>query len=118
MGLNLSSTNERKTDEWKNFEERINDQKLMWSPKEKMEFTRQWVSYRGQTLARTGLNSEGFWCFIYLLHLWMLTRPSCNRVCVHAYVCTHNSLCFFSSERDDVLQASPRTSVLIRICRR
>uniref|UniRef100_A0A3N7GGL5 1,3-beta-glucan synthase n=1 Tax=Populus trichocarpa TaxID=3694 RepID=A0A3N7GGL5_POPTR len=40
-------------DEWKNFEERINDQKLMWSPKEKMEFTRQWVSYRGQTLART-----------------------------------------------------------------
>jgi hypothetical protein len=118
MGLNLSSTNERKTDEWKNFEERINDQKLMWSPKEKMEFTRQWVSYRGQTLARTGLNSEGFWCFIYLLHLLMLTRPSCNRVCVHAYVCTHNSLCFFSSERDDVLQASPRTSVLIRICRR
>ncbi|XP_011044775.1 PREDICTED: putative callose synthase 6 isoform X3 [Populus euphratica] len=81
-------------DEWKNFEERINDQKLMLSPKEKMEFTRQWVSYRGQTLARTGLNSEGFWCFIYLLHLWMLTRPSCDRVCVHVYGCTHNSLCF------------------------
>ncbi|XP_061972403.1 callose synthase 7-like isoform X3 [Populus nigra] len=40
-------------DEWKNFEERINDQKLMWPSKEKMEFTRQWVSYRGQTLART-----------------------------------------------------------------
>ncbi|KAJ6920384.1 callose synthase 7-like isoform X2, partial [Populus alba x Populus x berolinensis] len=40
-------------DEWKNFEERINDQKLKFLPKEKAEFTRQWVSYRGQTLART-----------------------------------------------------------------
>ncbi|KAH8515571.1 hypothetical protein Peur_047053 [Populus x canadensis] len=36
-------------DEWKNFEERTNT----CSPKEKMEHTRQWVSYRGQTLART-----------------------------------------------------------------
>ncbi|KAH8509176.1 hypothetical protein H0E87_011081 [Populus deltoides] len=40
-------------DEWKNFEERVNDQKLKWLSKEKMELTRQWVSYRGQTLART-----------------------------------------------------------------
>ncbi|KAJ8749374.1 hypothetical protein K2173_018863 [Erythroxylum novogranatense] len=40
-------------DEWKNFEERINDPKRNYNPKEKMEFTRQWVSYRGQTLART-----------------------------------------------------------------
>uniref|UniRef100_A0A2K2BE63 1,3-beta-glucan synthase n=1 Tax=Populus trichocarpa TaxID=3694 RepID=A0A2K2BE63_POPTR len=36
-------------DEWKNFEERTNTS----SSKEKMELTRQWVSYRGQTLART-----------------------------------------------------------------
>ncbi|KAG6783967.1 hypothetical protein POTOM_009649 [Populus tomentosa] len=43
-------------DEWKNFEERTNT----FSSKEKMELTRQWVSYRGQTLARTGLNSEDF----------------------------------------------------------
>ncbi|KAF9682829.1 hypothetical protein SADUNF_Sadunf05G0148900 [Salix dunnii] len=40
-------------DEWKNFEERMNDQKFKEFSKEKMEFTRQWVSYRGQTLART-----------------------------------------------------------------
>ncbi|KAJ6931035.1 callose synthase 7-like isoform X2, partial [Populus alba x Populus x berolinensis] len=40
-------------DEWKNFEERINDQKLKFLAKDKAEFTRQWVSYRGQTLART-----------------------------------------------------------------
>ena len=59
MGLNLPITNEYKTDEWKNFEERVNDQKFEFS-KEKMELTRQWVSYRGQTLARTGLNNEGF----------------------------------------------------------
>ncbi|XP_034915011.1 callose synthase 7 [Populus alba] len=36
-------------DEWKNFEERTNT----CSSKEKMELTRHWVSYRGQTLART-----------------------------------------------------------------
>ncbi|KAJ6938903.1 callose synthase 7-like [Populus alba x Populus x berolinensis] len=36
-------------DEWKNFEERTST----CSSKEKTELTRQWVSYRGQTLART-----------------------------------------------------------------
>ncbi|KAG5250650.1 GLUCAN SYNTHASE family protein [Salix suchowensis] len=36
-------------DEWKNFEERTSTK----VGKEKMELTRQWVSYRGQTLART-----------------------------------------------------------------
>lgn len=40
-------------DEWTNFQDRINDPKLEYSEKEKLEFTRQWVSYRGQTLART-----------------------------------------------------------------
>ncbi|KAG5246140.1 callose synthase [Salix suchowensis] len=40
-------------DEWKNFEERLNDLSLKQFSKERMELTRQWVSYRGQTLART-----------------------------------------------------------------
>ncbi|KAF2290622.1 hypothetical protein GH714_014737 [Hevea brasiliensis] len=39
-------------DEWKNFEERV-DHDPTYSAKEKTEFLRQWVSYRGQTLART-----------------------------------------------------------------
>ncbi|KAB1209645.1 Callose synthase 7, partial [Morella rubra] len=36
-------------DEWTNFQERIKNTPL----EEKMELTRQWVSYRGQTLSRT-----------------------------------------------------------------
>nr|GMC74776.1 callose synthase 7-like isoform X1 [Ipomoea batatas]GMC76759.1 callose synthase 7-like isoform X1 [Ipomoea batatas] len=40
-------------DEWKNFQDRIHDPKLKTEDKEEMELTRQWVSYRGQTLART-----------------------------------------------------------------
>ncbi|WOG91817.1 hypothetical protein DCAR_0311072 [Daucus carota subsp. sativus] len=40
-------------DEWKNFEDRIKDPKLGYSPKDMAELTRQWVSYRGQTLSRT-----------------------------------------------------------------
>ncbi|KDP38900.1 hypothetical protein JCGZ_05285 [Jatropha curcas] len=40
-------------DEWKNFEERMNDNELNYSAKERAECLRQWVSYRGQTLART-----------------------------------------------------------------
>ncbi|KAH7511386.1 hypothetical protein JRO89_XSUnG0206500 [Xanthoceras sorbifolium] len=40
-------------DEWSNFQNRINDTKLNYSDDVKMELTRQWVSYRGQTLSRT-----------------------------------------------------------------
>ncbi|KAJ0085038.1 hypothetical protein Patl1_07845 [Pistacia atlantica] len=40
-------------DEWANFQHRINDPKLNYSEETKMEFTRQWGSYRGQTLSRT-----------------------------------------------------------------
>ncbi|KAK3032507.1 hypothetical protein RJ639_036174 [Escallonia herrerae] len=40
-------------DEWKNFEERMSDPKSGYSNKDKTECTRQWVSYRGQTLSRT-----------------------------------------------------------------
>ncbi|KAL8126863.1 hypothetical protein AgCh_013964, partial [Apium graveolens] len=40
-------------DEWKNFEDRIKDPKLGYSTKDMAELTRQWVSYRGQTLSRT-----------------------------------------------------------------
>ncbi|EPS72207.1 hypothetical protein M569_02539, partial [Genlisea aurea] len=40
-------------DEWKNYEERIKDPKLGYSDKQRTELDRQWVSYRGQTLART-----------------------------------------------------------------
>ncbi|KAG2252291.1 hypothetical protein Bca52824_082427 [Brassica carinata] len=38
-------------DEWTNFLDRLNDPKLL--EKDKSEFLREWVSYRGQTLART-----------------------------------------------------------------
>ncbi|XP_075498052.1 callose synthase 7 isoform X4 [Primulina tabacum] len=40
-------------DEWKNYEERINDSKLGYDSKERAELDRQWVSYRAQTLSRT-----------------------------------------------------------------
>ncbi|KAK4438966.1 Callose synthase 7 [Sesamum alatum] len=40
-------------DEWKNYEERIRDPKLGYANKDRSELDRQWVSYRGQTLART-----------------------------------------------------------------
>ncbi|KAK4398212.1 Callose synthase 7 [Sesamum angolense] len=40
-------------DEWKNYEERIQDPKLGYADKDRSELDRQWVSYRGQTLART-----------------------------------------------------------------
>lgn len=43
-------------DEWTNFLDRLNDPKLL--EKEKSEFLREWVSYRGQTLARTGTNAQ------------------------------------------------------------
>ncbi|KAK3012046.1 hypothetical protein RJ639_010710, partial [Escallonia herrerae] len=42
-------------DEWKNFEERMSDPKSGYSSKDKTECTRQWVSYRGQTLSRTAI---------------------------------------------------------------
>ena len=41
-------------DEWTNFLERIRDPKLGYTEKERMESIRHWVSYRGQTLSRTG----------------------------------------------------------------
>ncbi|KAI9178176.1 hypothetical protein LWI28_023576 [Acer negundo] len=40
-------------DEWANFQNRIYDPKLEYTEDTKMEMTRQWVSYRGQTLSRT-----------------------------------------------------------------
>ncbi|KAI3719792.1 hypothetical protein L6452_20697 [Arctium lappa] len=40
-------------DEWRNFEERVRDPKLKANEKDRTEATRQWVSYRGQTLSRT-----------------------------------------------------------------
>ncbi|KAK0588619.1 hypothetical protein LWI29_003248 [Acer saccharum] len=40
-------------DEWANFQKRICDPELGYSNDAKMEMTRQWVSYRGQTLSRT-----------------------------------------------------------------
>ena len=44
-------------DEWTNFLERIE----VHPKDEKMDLTRHWVSYRGQTLSRTGLSdNDGF----------------------------------------------------------
>ncbi|XP_021735292.1 callose synthase 7-like [Chenopodium quinoa] len=40
-------------DEWNNFRERVNDPKLGYASKDTRELVRHWVSYRGQTLART-----------------------------------------------------------------
>ncbi|XP_031256550.1 callose synthase 7 isoform X2 [Pistacia vera] len=40
-------------DEWANFKHRIDDPKLNYSKEMKMDLTRHWVSYRGQTLSRT-----------------------------------------------------------------
>ncbi|KAM1716874.1 hypothetical protein COP2_025053 [Malus domestica] len=40
-------------DEWTNFGERINDPKNKFSENNKLELTRQWASYRAQTLSRT-----------------------------------------------------------------
>ncbi|KAL6536023.1 Callose synthase 7 [Orobanche hederae] len=40
-------------DEWKNYQERIQDPKCDYRNKDPSELDRQWVSYRGQTLART-----------------------------------------------------------------
>ncbi|PIN25627.1 1,3-beta-glucan synthase/callose synthase catalytic subunit [Handroanthus impetiginosus] len=40
-------------DEWKNYLERIGDPKLGFANKDRAELDRHWVSYRGQTLART-----------------------------------------------------------------
>lgn len=54
-----------KSDEWKNFEERIRNPKLKATEKDRTEATRQWVSYRGQTLSRTGVISFNL-LFIYL----------------------------------------------------
>lgn len=40
-------------DEWTNFIDRIHDPKNKLAEKDKSDFLRQWVSYRGQTLSRT-----------------------------------------------------------------
>ncbi|KAI8526612.1 hypothetical protein RHMOL_Rhmol12G0009500 [Rhododendron molle] len=40
-------------DEWKNFEERIEDPKHGFPKNDRVELIRHWVSYRGQTLSRT-----------------------------------------------------------------
>ncbi|KAL9244286.1 hypothetical protein vseg_018081 [Gypsophila vaccaria] len=40
-------------DEWSNFSERVNDPKLGYASKDRMELIRHWVSYRAQTLSRT-----------------------------------------------------------------
>ena len=86
-----------KLDEWKNFEDRIKDPKLGYSPKDMAELTRQWVSYRGQTLSRTGKETA-----IVLHHICLWYLPSGNlfilRICMHLPICC--------SERNDVLQGS------------
>lgn len=45
----------RELDEWTNYLDRVKDPNL--PEKDKSEFLREWVSYRGQTLARTGTNA-------------------------------------------------------------
>lgn len=54
IGINLFSC-VYKLDEWSNFQERTSDPNDANDPKEKTDLTRQWVSYRGQTLFRTGI---------------------------------------------------------------
>ncbi|KAL8510691.1 hypothetical protein ACS0TY_017495 [Phlomoides rotata] len=40
-------------DEWENYEERIKDPRLDYAEEDRSDLDRHWVSYRGQTLART-----------------------------------------------------------------
>ena len=42
-------------DEWKNFQERVGWEEELKESEELMEELRLWASYRGQTLARTGI---------------------------------------------------------------
>lgn len=83
--------------------ERIRDPKLSYFKRDKNEMDRYWVSYRGQTLARTGqiykhifeninvnIHSEGHFLFYFS--------------------------CWVSSEGNDVLQGGPRTSMLSGLC--
>lgn len=50
-----------KSDEWTNFTQRLNDPKVDFAGKDKNELIRLWVSYRGQTLARTGRLKFELW---------------------------------------------------------
>ena len=45
-------------DEYSNFWERIKDPKLGYASNDTKELIRHWVSYRGQTLSRTGVNCK------------------------------------------------------------
>lgn len=47
-----------KLEEWENFEKRIGDPKSGYSTTDRVELIREWVSYRGQTLSRTGMGHE------------------------------------------------------------
>jgi hypothetical protein len=61
------------TDEWKNFLTRINrdenaaDSELFGNPNDILEL-RLWASYRGQTLARTGLLSSKPLCILHMVY--------------------------------------------------
>lgn len=58
LNLPLPTNYDCQIDEWTNFQDRIKDPKNEFSDKDKSELIRQWVSYRGQTLSRTGLDNE------------------------------------------------------------
>lgn len=63
--LSLLNENDCITEEWSNYCERVTDSKRNLSEKDKAEQLRQWVSYRGQTLSRTGILSERFRIYLY-----------------------------------------------------
>lgn len=104
---NLTKWMDHIPDEWKNFEERIADHELNYSAKEKAEFLRQWVSYRGQTLARTGINSSDLHAILFWFHFFSASRLS---YIIYLKIST--------SEGYDVLQESSRSSVQPGIHRR
>lgn len=59
------------TEEWSNFSERVNDPKRTFSEKDKADQLREWVSYRGQTLSRTGILSECCRIFFTCMYVFM-----------------------------------------------
>lgn len=88
-------------DEWKNYLERIQDPKLGDVNKDRSELDRHWVSYRGQTLARTGNWHK---LAVFVLTYYFLFQ--------YIYV-------FFPgpcSKRDDLLQGGFGTSMFFGFC--
>lgn len=86
-------------DEWTNFLDRLNDPMLL--EKDKSEFLREWVSYRGQTLARTGTKDQNVnHIVLVLLWLYAYINPCLfDHFCQLGVWCTIGRLWSFNATR-------------------